>query len=104
MLVSTGFERACSRVCDQHDKPSRGVEARGPRPPDRGDEDLDESSVERVHAEGDEQVPYTVSQELHAAAQEPKRLLILPGGHHRSLQHDPEMQGESLRFIARAAG
>ena len=56
-----------------------------------------------MHAEGDEQIPYTVSQELHDAAQEPKRLLVLPGGHHRSLQHDGEMQGESLRFIARAA-
>ena len=55
-----------------------------------------------MHAEGDEQIPYTVSQELHGAAQEPKRLLLLPGGHHRSLQHDGELQGESLRFIARA--
>jgi pimeloyl-ACP methyl ester carboxylesterase len=55
-----------------------------------------------MHAEGDEQIPYTVSQELHAAAAEPKRLLLLPGGHHRSLQHDGELQGESLRFIARA--
>jgi fermentation-respiration switch protein FrsA (DUF1100 family) len=56
-----------------------------------------------MHAEGDEQIPYTVSQDLHAAADEPKRLLVLPGGHHRSLQHDGEMQGESLRFVARAA-
>ena len=56
-----------------------------------------------MHAEGDEQIPYTVSQELHTAAKEPKRLLVLPGGHHRSLQHDGEMQGEALRFIARAA-
>ena len=55
-----------------------------------------------MHAEGDEQIPYTVSQELHGAAKEPKRLLLLPGGHHRSLQHDGEMQGESLRFIAAA--
>ena len=61
------------------------------------------TSLLLMHAEGDEQIPYTVSQELHAAAQEPKRLLILPGGHHRSLQHDGEMQGEALRFIARAA-
>jgi pimeloyl-ACP methyl ester carboxylesterase len=57
-----------------------------------------------MHAEGDEQIPYTVSQELHAAAKDPKRLLVLPGGHHRSLQHDGELQGEALRFIARAAG
>jgi alpha-beta hydrolase superfamily lysophospholipase len=55
-----------------------------------------------LHAQGDEQVPYTVSQELHAAAGEPKRLLILPGGHHRSIQHDLEMQAESLRFVRQA--
>lgn len=54
-----------------------------------------------LHARGDEQVPWTVSEELHAAAGEPKRLLVLPGGHHRSIQHDPELQGESLRFIRR---
>jgi uncharacterized protein len=55
-----------------------------------------------LHAQGDEQVPYTVSEELYAAAERPKRLLILPGGHHRSLQHDGELQAESLRFIERA--
>jgi fermentation-respiration switch protein FrsA (DUF1100 family) len=57
-----------------------------------------------MHARGDEQVPYTVSEELHEAAVEPKRLLILPGGHHRSLQHDVEMQNEALRFVERALG
>jgi alpha-beta hydrolase superfamily lysophospholipase len=57
-----------------------------------------------MHAEGDEQVPYTISEELFVAAGDPKRLLIVPGGHHRSLQHDGEMQGESLRWILRAAG
>jgi uncharacterized protein len=55
-----------------------------------------------MHARGDEQVPYTISEELHAAAGEPKRLLILPGGHHRSLQHDVEMQNVSLGFLERA--
>lgn len=55
-----------------------------------------------MHARGDESIPYTVSEQIHAAADEPKRLLVLPGGHHRSLQHDVEMQGESLRFIRRA--
>jgi len=53
-----------------------------------------------LHAEGDEQIPYTVSQELFAAAHDPRRLLILPGGHHRSLQHDLELQAVSRRFIA----
>jgi uncharacterized protein len=57
-----------------------------------------------MHARGDEQIPWTVSEELHAAASEPKRLLILPGGHHRSLQHDLELQAESQRFVLAAAG
>jgi uncharacterized protein len=56
-----------------------------------------------LHARGDEQVPYTISEELHAAAHEPKRLLILPGGHHRSIQHDMELQAMTLRYIERAA-
>lgn len=56
-----------------------------------------------LHARGDEQVSYTVSEELHAAAHEPKRLLLFSGGHHRSLQHDLEVQSLSLRFIADAA-
>ena len=56
-----------------------------------------------LHARGDEQVPYTVSEQLFAAAHEPKRLLLLPGGHHRSLQHDLELQAVSRRFVLKAA-
>jgi uncharacterized protein len=56
-----------------------------------------------MHARGDEQIPWTVSEDLHAAAHEPKRLLVLPGGHHRSLQHDLELQAVSRRFILAAA-
>ena len=57
-----------------------------------------------MHAQGDARVPWTVSEELHArAAVERKRLLLVPGGHHRSVQHDGELQAESLRFIERAA-
>jgi uncharacterized protein len=63
-----------------------------------------ETALLLLHARGDEQIPYTVSGELHARAREPKRLLILPGGHHRSLQHDLELQGVSRRFIRSAAG
>ena len=55
-----------------------------------------------MHAREDEQIPYTVSEELHAVAGEPKRLIVVPGGHHRSIQHDGELQGESLRFLTRA--
>lgn len=55
-----------------------------------------------LHARGDEQIPYTVSEELFEAAGEPKRLLLIPGGHHRSIQHDLELQAEALRFVERA--
>ena len=60
------------------------------------------TAVMFMHAQGDEQVPYTISEELFVAAGEPKRLLIVPGGHHRSLQHDGEMQAETIRFVERA--
>jgi uncharacterized protein len=60
------------------------------------------TAVMFMHAEGDEQVPYTVSEELFAVAGDPKRLLIVPGGHHRSLQHDGEMQAETIRFVERS--
>lgn len=55
-----------------------------------------------LHARGDEQVPWTVSEELHAAAHEPKRLILFPGGHHRSLQHDGEVQNLTARFVEHA--
>jgi pimeloyl-ACP methyl ester carboxylesterase len=55
-----------------------------------------------LHARGDEQVPWTVSEDVYAGAHEPKRLLVLPGGHHRSLQHDLEIQSLSRRWIEQA--
>jgi pimeloyl-ACP methyl ester carboxylesterase len=60
------------------------------------------TAVMFMHAEGDEQVPYTVSEELFLVAGDPKRKLIVPGGHHRSLQHDGEMQAETIRFVRKA--
>lgn len=55
-----------------------------------------------LHAKGDDRVPYTCSEELHAAAGATSRLLVLPGGHHRSIQHDPELQATALRWLERA--
>lgn len=56
-----------------------------------------------LHAEGDEQVPVQHSRELAERFQSPEsRLLTVPGGHHRSVQHDPELQAISLRFLERA--
>ena len=55
-----------------------------------------------IHARGDEVIPYTHSERLYELAEEPKRLLLLEGGDHRSAQHDSELQGESLRWLSRA--
>jgi uncharacterized protein len=53
-----------------------------------------------LHAEGDEVVPVEHSRELAAHLSAPgSRLITLPGGHHRSIQHDEEIQAVSLRFI-----
>jgi uncharacterized protein len=61
-----------------------------------------EAPVLLLHAEGDEQVPVEHSRELATVLRSPRsRLITLPGGHHRSIQHDAEMQAVSLRFIAR---
>ena len=55
-----------------------------------------------LHAEGDERIPHQHSRMLFARAAEPRKLIVLPGGHHRSAQHDAEMQGESLRWMRKA--
>jgi alpha-beta hydrolase superfamily lysophospholipase len=62
-----------------------------------------ETALLLMHARGDEQVPYTVSEQVYESAREPKRLLLLPGGHHRSVQHDEELQAVSRKFIRDAA-
>ena len=54
-----------------------------------------------LHAEGDESVPVEVSRSLHSVAPG-SRLVVTPGGHHRSVQHDPELQAFSARFLVRA--
>jgi len=56
-----------------------------------------------LHAEGDEVVPVEHSRALHVAAAG-SRLVAVPGGHHRSVQHDPELQALSVRFIRDAVG
>jgi pimeloyl-ACP methyl ester carboxylesterase len=54
-----------------------------------------------LHAEGDEVVPVALSRALHEAAPASK-LVTIPGGHHRSIQHDAELQGVAVRFLARS--
>ena len=57
-----------------------------------------------LHARGDEQVPSEWSEELYERAGDPRRILVVPGGHHRSVQHDPELQATALRWLERELG
>jgi alpha-beta hydrolase superfamily lysophospholipase len=54
-----------------------------------------------LHAEGDDQIPSDWSEELYEHAVEPRKLVVVPGGDHRSLQHDPELQAVALRWLER---
>jgi uncharacterized protein len=54
-----------------------------------------------IHARGDDQIPAEWSEELYEHAAEPSKLIVLPGGHHRSAQHDVELHGLALRWLAR---
>jgi pimeloyl-ACP methyl ester carboxylesterase len=56
-----------------------------------------------LHAEGDERVPVQHSREMADLARHPQsRLVTVPGGHHRSVQHDAELNALAFRFLQRA--
>jgi len=58
-----------------------------------------------LHAEGDERVPVEHSRELARRTRNPRsELVVVPGGHHRSVQHDAELQGHALRWLRRVMG
>ena len=58
-----------------------------------------------MHAEGDERVPVAHSRELARRSPAPAtRLVVVPGGHHRSVQHDAELQGHALRWLRGVMG
>ncbi len=65
---------------------------------------MDDKPLILLHAKGDEEVPCDFSQELFDSAAEPRKLVIVPGGHHRSVQHDPELQAVALRWMERELG
>jgi pimeloyl-ACP methyl ester carboxylesterase len=54
-----------------------------------------------MHAEGDTQIPSDHSEELYERAGEPRKLVIVPGGAHTTVQHDPELQAVALRWLER---
>lgn len=57
-----------------------------------------------LHAEGDDRIPSYWSEQLYECAAEPRRLILVPGGDHRSLQHDPELQAAALGWLERRLG
>jgi fermentation-respiration switch protein FrsA (DUF1100 family) len=52
-----------------------------------------------MHAEGDIQIPSEHTADLFERAGEPRKLVIVPGGTPRSVQHDPELQGLGLIWL-----
>jgi uncharacterized protein len=57
-----------------------------------------------LHAEGDTQIPSDHSTELYEEASEPRKLVLVPGGAHTTVQHDAELQSIALRWIERELG
>jgi alpha-beta hydrolase superfamily lysophospholipase len=54
-----------------------------------------------MHAEGDTRVPSEHTEELYGRAGEPRKLVIVPGGAHTTVQHDPELQSAALHWLER---
>ena len=55
-----------------------------------------------IHARGDEVVPHSaLGGAIRARGRAEAAALLLEGGDHRSDQHDAEIQGETLRWLAR---
>ena len=57
-----------------------------------------------LHAEGDTQIPSDHSAELYEEASEPRKLVLVPGGAHTTVQHDAELQAMALRWVERELG
>lgn len=54
-----------------------------------------------LHARGDERIPSESTDELARRKPAPVKAIVVPGGHHRSVQHDAELQAVALDWIAR---
>jgi pimeloyl-ACP methyl ester carboxylesterase len=97
------------RALEDEELPWRVDRAQCARLLDEADLDEVASDIEcpvmLLHAQGDERVPVAHSRELAGRLSHPQsRLIEVPGGHHRSIQHDEELQAVSLQFLHRAAG
>jgi len=52
-----------------------------------------------IHCKGDEVIPYQSTEELYALAGEPKKLLLLEGGHHRFAQQDGTVHRLTVEWL-----
>ncbi len=91
MRLDPGAEGSLEAWLAEHDL-REAVELMGPKP------------LLLIHARGDDQIPFDASEELYARSPEPRKLILLPGGHHRSAQHDAELHGVALRWLERSLG
>ena len=86
MRIDPGARESLEAWLAEHDQ-RRAVELIGSKP------------LLLIHARGDDQIPSEWSQELYEHAVEPRRLILVPGGDHRSLQHDAELQSVALGWL-----
>ncbi|MCB0874113.1 MAG: alpha/beta fold hydrolase [Thermoleophilia bacterium] len=56
------------------------------------------------HARGDEVVPWAHTFHLAQHTPQPRSLRIVMGGHHRSLQHDPDTMRQTVAFLGAHLG
>ena len=91
MRLDPGATRALDAWLAEHDLGS-AVELMGSKP------------LLLIHARGDAQIPFDWSEHLYSRAREPRKLILMPGGHHRSVQHDAELHGVALRWLERSLG
>ncbi len=98
-LLRRGLATGALRLRRRRPRARRAARRARPRRRARGLE----IPVLLLHAEGDEQVPVELSRELAAELRHPRsRLIVIPGGHHRSIQHDDELQAVSAQFLTKA--
>ena len=57
-----------------------------------------------IQARGDAVVPWKSTQDLYDLAGEPRELLLLEGGDHRSAQHDPAVHAHEVSWLRRQMG
>jgi fermentation-respiration switch protein FrsA (DUF1100 family) len=89
MRVDPGGRESLGAWLAEHDL-REAVELMGPKP------------LLLIHARGDDRITPQWSEELYERAAPPRKLILLPGGHHRSAQHDPELHGIALRWLERS--